>query len=185
MSRTSAASAIVMPTKYRKLGPTQPWSGGGWRVCPGPHAPPRVGLRLRAWPFLPPQHPLVSWPPPGGALFLRRAWSTEYAPHSFGGRGEEMGAVRKFRISISDQPKPGLMHERRGLQSVSRRFIRPFSRMQLAQLTIDQRQQLIGGLGSPLSMDSRIRVTSLLMRVCIVARRRWKCKNRSGTYCAS
>ena len=72
----------------------------------------------------------------------------EDAAHGLGGGGEEMSAIGKLRIIISNQAQPSFMNELRGrLQGLVGRFIRHACRRQLAQLAINQRQQFIGGLG--------------------------------------
>jgi len=49
-----------------------------------------------------------------------------------------------------------------GLQRLTRLFLGKPGRRQLAQLVVDQRQKLLGGVRSPSSMALRIRVTSLM-----------------------
>ena len=71
----------------------------------------------------------------------------EDAAHGFGGRGEEMSAVLKARRVVAGQAQPGFVDQRSGLQRVTGGFIGHAGSRQFAQLVIDQRQQLVSGLG--------------------------------------
>jgi len=56
-----------------------------------------------------------------------------------------MGATSPFFIFIPNETEISLVHERGGLQGLSRRFVRHLVRRQSAQLLIDERQQFVGG----------------------------------------
>lgn len=72
----------------------------------------------------------------------------ENAPHRFGRGGEEVGAVLEMSLAIrADEPQPGFVNERGGLQSLARGFAGHPVRGQSPQLIINQRQQLLRGLG--------------------------------------
>src|SRR6266567_3934264 len=71
----------------------------------------------------------------------------EDPPHRLRRRGKEMAPAVPMPLTASDQPQPGLMHQRCGLQRLARRLVSHLVRRQLAQLVIDQRQQFLGGLG--------------------------------------
>ena len=47
---------------------------------------------------------------------------------------------------VAGQPQPGFVHEGRWLQGLSRRLMGHFSRGELAEFLIDQRQQFRGGI---------------------------------------
>ena len=68
------------------------------------------------------------------------------AAHGFGSGGEKMGAAIPLLVFVADEPQPGFMHQRGGLQRLSGCFVRHLRRRQLAQLLIDQREQIPGGL---------------------------------------
>src|ERR1022692_1595251 len=70
----------------------------------------------------------------------------EEMAHGLAGGGEEMGAIFEGRIVASDEAQPDLMHQGGGLERVTRRAVRHLIRRELAQFSINQRQQLIGGL---------------------------------------
>lgn len=65
--------------------------------------------------------------------------------HGLGGCPEEMGAAIKLWIYVPDQPEPGFMNERGGLQRLVGRLVGHFRRCELAQFAIDKRQQFLGG----------------------------------------
>jgi hypothetical protein len=68
----------------------------------------------------------------------------ENPPHGFGGGGKEMGSVRKGRLTGADQTQPGFMHQRRGLERLSRRFARHLAGRESAQLLIHLIEQVFG-----------------------------------------
>jgi hypothetical protein len=70
----------------------------------------------------------------------------EDSPHGFCCRSEEVRAAIELRIRVADQPEPGFVDERGGLQRLVGGFTGHFRRRQFAQFAIDQRQQFIGGL---------------------------------------
>jgi hypothetical protein len=67
--------------------------------------------------------------------------------HRRGGRLEEMPAIGEVLVALSRDLQPGLMHECGGLQGLSGFLIRHPDDSELAQLLINKREQLIGGLG--------------------------------------
>ena len=71
----------------------------------------------------------------------------ENAAHGFGRGGEAKRAVLNLGIRLADQPQPGLMHQRGGLQGLMGRFAGHFGADEVAQLSIHQRQQSLVGLG--------------------------------------
>ena len=54
-----------------------------------------------------------------------------------------MSTVLPRRLVVTAEAKPGLMHERGGLQRLARRFIPHLVRGELPQLVVNQRQQLL------------------------------------------
>ena len=68
----------------------------------------------------------------------------ENSPHRLGGRGEEMRSVGKNSIA---EAKPGLMHQRSRLKSLSWPFPRHLLRGELAQFPVNQQQQCVRGYG--------------------------------------
>jgi hypothetical protein len=71
----------------------------------------------------------------------------EEMAHGLGGGGEEMGAIFEGRVVAADEAQPNLMHQSGGLEGVTCGAVGHLIRRELAQLRINQRQQLIGGLG--------------------------------------
>src|SRR5262249_43244343 len=67
-------------------------------------------------------------------------------PHRLGGRHEEMSPAVPFGRIIR-QPNIGFMHEGRRLKRLARTLLSQFRRRQFAQLVVDQREELIRGLG--------------------------------------
>ena len=61
-----------------------------------------------------------------------------------------------------DQPEVRLVDQGGGLERLAGLLLGQPLGGQLAQLVIDQRQELLGGLGSPCSMAERMRVTSFI-----------------------
>ena len=60
------------------------------------------------------------------------------------------------------QPEVGLVDQGRGLERLAGLLLRQPLGGQLAQLVVDQRQELPGACGSPCSMAERMRVTSFI-----------------------
>ena len=72
----------------------------------------------------------------------------EDAAHGLGRRGEEVPpAVPVLRLLHVHQPQVGVVDQGRRLQRLARRFLRKALGGQLAQLVVDQRQQLLGRAG--------------------------------------
>ena len=67
----------------------------------------------------------------------------ENAAHRLSCGAEEVGAPVELWVRIADQPQPGLVDERGGLQRLARRFLRHARRGQFTQFFIDQRQQFV------------------------------------------
>ena len=65
--------------------------------------------------------------------------------HRLGGGGKEMGAILERAVLPAGQAQPHLMNEGGGLKRMTRRSARHFICGKLAQIRIDQRQQVIGG----------------------------------------
>ena len=87
------------------------------------------------------------WPPPVARGVLPAGALNENAAHRLCGRREEVGAPVPFLILVPNQPKPGFVNERGGLQRMTLRFVGHLVRGQAPQFFIDQRQQFIGGSG--------------------------------------
>jgi hypothetical protein len=83
-------------------------------------------------------------PPRFKACFARAIHQN--APHGFRRRAEEMRAILPRRLLIAAEVEPSLMHQGRGLEGMTRGFVRHFVRGHPAKFVIDQRQQLVGGL---------------------------------------
>ena len=69
----------------------------------------------------------------------------KYSSHRLGGRGKEVGPPLPLRIISADQSNVSFMNQCGGLKRVSRRFLRQFSRSNLAKLLIDHWQQFARG----------------------------------------
>jgi hypothetical protein len=77
------------------------------------------------------------------------------APHGFGSSGEEVTtAVPLLHVLGIHQTDVGFVHQRRGLQRLFRLLVGQLLRRQPAQLFIDERQELRGGVGIAL-LDGR------------------------------
>lgn len=70
----------------------------------------------------------------------------ENPAHRFRRRGEELRASCPPLLVLSGQAQPGFMNQRGGLERVAGALARHLVRGQFAQLLIDEREQLIGGL---------------------------------------
>jgi hypothetical protein len=68
----------------------------------------------------------------------------EHAAHRLRRHAEEVrAALPRLAAVAADQPHPGLVHERRRLQRVSRRSPAHVGACERAQLVVDERQQLL------------------------------------------
>ncbi len=68
-------------------------------------------------------------------------------PHCFGGRGKKVAAVLPMLNLVDiDEPEIGLVDQGRGLKGLPRLLVSQPLRSQLAQLFIDQRQELVRGV---------------------------------------
>src|SRR5262245_58294008 len=68
--------------------------------------------------------------------------------HRFGGRGKEMAtAVRVLGLLDSNKAKGGLVDQGSRLQRLPRSFLGKLRRRELAQLVVDERQELLRGRG--------------------------------------
>ena len=68
--------------------------------------------------------------------------------HCLGRSGEEMGAVLKLSFALlAHEPQPGFMHQRRGLQRVSRRTVGHPGGGDAPEFVIDNWQQFRRGFG--------------------------------------
>jgi len=68
----------------------------------------------------------------------------EDAPHGFGRGTDEMSMVIPVIFWVAGQSQPGLMDQGGGLKSLARRFMGHPDLSQLAQLFINQGQQILG-----------------------------------------
>ena len=64
--------------------------------------------------------------------------------HGLGGGGEEVAATRE--LAIADEPQVRLMDQGRGVERLARLLLGQLLGRQLAQLVVDQGQELLGGL---------------------------------------
>lgn len=71
----------------------------------------------------------------------------EDAAHGFGGGGKEVRAILPRGLVVPAESQPGFVNQGGGLQGLAGRFTRHFLRGELAQFLIDQRQELVGGVG--------------------------------------
>jgi hypothetical protein len=85
-------------------------------------------------------------------------------PHGFCRCSEEMLATIPT-LACSSNPQPGFMNQGGGLQSVTRSLSGHPGGGQMAQFIVDQRQQLLGGLG--VSCDECVQDLSYLLR-CLI-----------------
>lgn len=58
-----------------------------------------------------------------------------------------MLTILKILVLTAHQPEPRLMHERGRLEGLSGRLLRHLLGRQLAEFVVNQREQLVGGLG--------------------------------------
>ena len=79
----------------------------------------------------------------------------EDAPHGLGGRGEEMASAVPVRAVVgTDQPEVRLVNQGRGLERLAGLLLGQLLGGQLAQLVVDQGQELFGCPGTPCSIAS-------------------------------
>jgi hypothetical protein len=79
--------------------------------------------------------------------FLLAGPLDEDAPHGLGCGSEEMGSALKARLLLAEEAQPDLVDECGGLEGMPGRLTRHLIRSETAQLTIDQKEQVIGGFG--------------------------------------
>jgi hypothetical protein len=71
----------------------------------------------------------------------------QYAPHRLSGGGKKVAAaVPELRLVRLHKPQVGFVDKRRGLKRLPRLFVRQLLCCYLAQLVIDQRQELLSGV---------------------------------------
>ena len=68
-------------------------------------------------------------------------------PHRFARCAEEVGAVLPVRLLTPTQPQPRFVDERGRLEGLARLLIRHPHGSKLAQLLVNQREQIFGGFG--------------------------------------
>ena len=72
----------------------------------------------------------------------------EDTPHGRGGRGEEVMAIAiNAGLGSAHQPQIGLVDQGGGFERLAGLFLGQLLRRQLAQLVVDQRQELFSGVG--------------------------------------
>src|SRR6266568_4413436 len=76
-------------------------------------------------------------------------------PHGFAGGGKEMAASLPARLTIADEPQPGFMDQRSGLERLARGFLGHLMRCETAKFLINQRQQFRTAFSSPCCARSR------------------------------
>jgi hypothetical protein len=77
------------------------------------------------------------------------------APHGLGSGGEEVAAALPGPLRApADQPQVGLLHQRRGLERLAGLLLGELPGRELAQLVVDQGQELLGRLAVAL-LDRR------------------------------
>ena len=151
---TSAASLTVRPAKKRSL--TNSAVSGSVRL--EQRRGPRRGRQVVGPLRRSPAHQVEVDAGPTAAVLaasLAAGVLDQDAPHGLGRRGEEMAAaVPIARASRSDQPQVRLVDQGGGLERLPGLLLRQPLGGQLAQLVVDQRQELLGGLGVAL-LDRR------------------------------
>ena len=81
------------------------------------------------------------------AAFLAPCFVDENAPHGLGGSKEEMApAIPRLFGIVADETQIGFVDQGGGVEGLSRFFVGEFLGGEFAQLVVDQRQQLIGGV---------------------------------------
>src|SRR5262249_60554017 len=90
-------------------------------------------------------------PPPALGGLLGRGWVDREGAHGRGGGGKK-GPAAPPALVLPPPPHPqkALMHQRRGLERLARFFLSQTLPRQLAQLFVDQRQELVSGTRVPL-----------------------------------
>jgi hypothetical protein len=83
------------------------------------------------------------------------------ATHRLGRRTEEMRAILKGWGISTDQPHPGLVDERGGLERMAGSFVGHLLRRQTAELFVNDWRSSAAAFGSPCSTRSKICVNSL------------------------
>ena len=84
---------------------------------------------------------------PGLAGLLVPGPVDQDAPHGLGGRGEEVpAAVPVPGLLPAHQPEVGLVDQGGGLERLARLLLGQLLGRQLAQLVVDERQELLGGV---------------------------------------
>ena len=69
------------------------------------------------------------------------------AAHGLGGSTEEVRAVLPIGLLVASQPEPGFVYERSGLKRLAGGFAGHLRGGKFAQFAVNERQQLVGGLG--------------------------------------
>ena len=87
-----------------------------------------------------------SRPPPALTAGLAAGVLDEDAAHGLGRGGEEVAAAVPARVVRPDEPEVGLVDQGRGLERLARLLLRQPLGGELAQLVVDQRQELLGRL---------------------------------------
>ena len=95
---------------------------------------------------------------------LRRAFSTRMRRIASAAAAKKWPRLSQPSSSATHQPQVSLVDQGRGLEGLAGLLLGQLLRGQLAELVVDQREELLGGLGSPCSIAERIRVTSVMAR---------------------
>ena len=91
------------------------------------------------------RHPFQMAPVPRSGL--RAGSLNQEAAHGLGGGGKEVATIIPVLRASPDQPQPGLVDQRGGLEGVSGRFVGHLVRGQSAEFFVDEREQFLSGLG--------------------------------------
>jgi hypothetical protein len=67
----------------------------------------------------------------------------EHAPHGLCGQCQSLRAARQGRTALILQPKPGLVHQRRGLQRVIRSLASEVAPGDAPQFVVHERKELL------------------------------------------
>jgi hypothetical protein len=94
-------------------------------------------------------HPLLPAAMPYGTLTAGSV--NEDVPHRLRGSGKEVRAAIPFLDLTAGEPKPGFMHQSRGLKGLTRCSLGHFRGSEFSQFSVDQWKQFLGGLGVALS----------------------------------
>jgi len=106
-----------------------------WSTCPPPVSATEVSF-LEADALL---TAAVAKPPLAPGVFYQDT------AHGFGCGGKEMAASLPALLAIADEPQPGFMDQRSGLQRLAGGFLGHFMRCETAKFLINQRQQFRSG----------------------------------------